>query len=78
MNLTEKQNAPTDYLNPSVEPVVQIYLRHNLLQGFGTGVNGRFIRVAEKNIQAAQETFRSQLLERCCQRFESVLGFSHR
>ncbi len=58
----EKQNAPTDYLNPSVEPVVQIYLRHNLLQGFGTGVNGRFIRVAQKNIQAAQETFRSQLL----------------
>jgi outer membrane protein TolC len=42
--------------------VVQIYLRHNLLQGFGTGVNGRFIRVAQKNIQAAQETFRSQLL----------------
>jgi outer membrane protein len=58
----EKQNAPTDYLNPSVEPVVQIYLRHNLLQGLGTGVNSRFIRVAEKNIQAAQETFRSQLL----------------
>jgi outer membrane protein TolC len=57
-----KQNAPSDYLNPSVAPVVQIYLRHNLLQGFGTGVNGRFISVAEKNIQAAQETFRSQLL----------------
>jgi outer membrane protein len=58
----EKQNAPTDYLNPSVAPVVQIYLRHNLLQGFGTGVNGRFISVAQKNVQAAQETFRSQLL----------------
>jgi outer membrane protein len=57
-----KQNAPSDFLNPSVEPVVQIYLRHNLLQGFGTGVNGRFIRVAEKNIQASNETFRSQLL----------------
>jgi outer membrane protein len=58
----EKQSAPSDILNPSVAPVVQIYLQHNLLQGFGTGVNGRFIRVAEKNIQAAQETFRSQLL----------------
>lgn len=57
-----KQNAPSDYLNPSVEPVVQIYLRHNLLQGFGTAVNGRFIRVAEKNVQASQATFRSQLL----------------
>ncbi|HTW63357.1 MAG TPA: TolC family protein [Bryobacteraceae bacterium] len=57
-----KQNAPTDYLNPSVYPIVQIYLRQNFLQGFGTGVNGRFISVAEKNVQAAQETFRSQLL----------------
>ncbi len=57
-----KENAATDLLNPSVAPVVQIYVRHNLLQGFGTGVNGRFIRVAQKNLQAAQETFRSQLL----------------
>src|SRR5580700_10216487 len=57
-----KENAATDLLNPSVAPVVQIYIRHNLLQGFGTGVNGRFIRVAQKNLQGAQETFRSQLL----------------
>ncbi len=57
-----KENAPSDFLNPSVAPVVNIYIRHNLLQGFGTGVNGRFIRVAQKNIQGAQETFRSQLL----------------
>src|SRR5580658_10098275 len=57
-----KQNSPGDYLNPSVAPVAQIYVRHDLLQGFGTGVNGRFIRVARINIQAAQETFRSQLL----------------
>lgn len=57
-----KQNAPTDILNPTVAPAVEIYLRHNFLQGFGTGVNSRFIRVAEKNIGAAQETFRSQLL----------------
>jgi len=56
------ENAATDLLNPSVAPVVQIYIRHNLLQGFGTGVNGRFIRVAQKNLQGAQETFRSQLL----------------
>jgi len=57
-----KENALTDLLNPSVAPVLQIYLRHNLLQGFGTGVNSRFIRVAQKNLQGAQETFRSQLL----------------
>ncbi len=57
-----KENAPSDYLNPAVLPVAQVYLSYNLLQGFGTGVNGRFIRVAEKNIPAAQETFRSHLL----------------
>ena len=57
-----KENAPSDVLNPSVAPVVQLYVLHQFLNGFGTGVNSRFIRVAEKNIGAARETFRSQLL----------------
>jgi outer membrane protein len=57
-----QENAPTNILNPSVAPVVQIFIRHNFLQGFGVGVNSRFIRVAEKQIGAASETFRSQLL----------------
>jgi len=57
-----KENALSDFLNPSVYPVVQIYASQNLLRGFGTGVNGRFIRVAQKNVRGAQETFRSQLL----------------
>ena len=57
-----KENTPTDILNPSVAPSVQIFVRHNFLQGFGTGVNSRFIRVAEMNVGLAQETFRSQLL----------------
>jgi outer membrane protein TolC len=57
-----KENTPTDILNPSVAPVIQIFVRHNFLQGFGIGVNSRFIHVAEKNIGLARETFRSQLL----------------
>jgi outer membrane protein len=57
-----KENTPTDILNPSVAPVVQVFIRHNFLQGFGVGVNNRFIRVAQKNVGLAQETFRSQLL----------------
>jgi outer membrane protein len=57
-----KQNAPTDILNPSVAPVAQIFVRQFLLNGFGTNVNSRFIRVAEKNVGLARETFRSQLL----------------
>ena len=57
-----KENAPTDVLNPSVAPVVQVLVRHQFLQGFGIAVNRRFITVAEKQIGAARETFRSQLL----------------
>jgi outer membrane protein len=57
-----KENTPTDILNPSVAPVVQVFIRQNFLQGFGVGVNSRFIRVAKNNINVAQETFRSQLL----------------
>ncbi len=57
-----KENAPSDVLNPSLIPVEQIYVLHQFLNGFGTGVNSRFIRVADKNIGAARETFRSQLL----------------
>ena len=57
-----KQNAPTNILNPTVFPTVQITVRHQFLQGFGIAVNRRFITVAEKQIGAARETFRSQLL----------------
>ena len=37
-------------------PVAQIYIRHNLLNSFGTNVNSRFIRVARKGTIAANET----------------------
>ena len=57
-----KENAPSNILNPSVFPVVQITVKHSLLQGFGVAVNRRFITVAEKQLGAARETFRSQLL----------------
>jgi outer membrane protein TolC len=56
------ENAPSDVLNPSVAPQLRLYIQHNLLQGFGVGVNSRFIRVAKKNLIASQSTFESQLL----------------
>jgi outer membrane protein len=58
-----KENAPTDYLNPAVGPYMDLYLRHNLLQGFGVKLNDRFIRIARLNTVASRETFRSQLLD---------------
>ncbi|HEX5432451.1 MAG TPA: TolC family protein, partial [Bryobacteraceae bacterium] len=56
------ENSPTDVLNPSFAPVVQFYLQHNLLGGFGTGVNSRFIHVAQNQVTASSQTFRSQLI----------------
>ena len=58
-----KENAPTDLLNPAVGPHMDLYLRHNLLRGFGVRLNNRFIRIAETNTVASRETFRSQLLD---------------
>ena len=58
-----QENTPTDQVNPSVAPRLYVNLQHNLLQGFGAGVNSRYIRVAKKNVIAAQDTFRSQLLD---------------
>jgi outer membrane protein TolC len=57
-----KENAPSDVLNPSAAPSVQLYIQHSLLRGFGLAVNSRFIRVARNNATAADFTFRSQLL----------------
>jgi len=56
------ENAPSDVLNPSVAPSVQLYIQHALARGFGVAVNSRFIRVAENGVRASQLTFRSQLL----------------
>lgn len=56
------QNALSNILNPSVAPVVGITIRHQFLQAFGVAVNRRTITVAEKQIGAARESFRSQLL----------------
>ena len=57
-----RENAPTNILNPSVAPVVQVYARHNFLQAFGVEVNSRFIRVAANNRNVAHEAFRSQMM----------------
>ncbi len=57
-----RENSPTNILNPSVAPLVQIYVRHNFLQAFGKEVNSRFIRVADNNRMIASETFRSQVM----------------
>jgi outer membrane protein len=59
------ENVPSDNLNPAVGPYMYVYVRHPLLQGFGTQLNNRFIRVAGINTTASRERFRSQLLDLC-------------
>jgi outer membrane protein TolC len=56
------EKAPSDVINPSVAPVVQIAVRHNFLNGFGINTNARYIHMAEKQIAGASVTFKSQLL----------------
>lgn len=58
-----KENAPSDALNPAYGPHADIYLRHNLLQGFGVKLNSRSIRISEMNIAGSKETFRSQVID---------------
>ncbi|HWD00549.1 MAG TPA: TolC family protein [Candidatus Sulfopaludibacter sp.] len=58
----DKENAPTNVLNPAVGPHMDVTVTHNLLRGFGAHLNDRFIRIAKLNVGGSIETFRSRLL----------------
>ena len=55
------ENSPGDLFNPAVGPHMDLYLQHNLLQGFGVGLNNRGIRIAQFNTTASREVFRLTL-----------------
>ncbi|HZL57688.1 MAG TPA: TolC family protein [Bryobacteraceae bacterium] len=57
----DKENVPSDLVNPAVGPYIDVYLRHSLLQGLGVRLNDRFIRIAKMNLTGARETFRLQV-----------------
>jgi outer membrane protein TolC len=56
-----RENAPTDFLNPSSAPSLSLSYRQNLLQGLGSAVNGRQIEVSRINLTTSDLTFRSQV-----------------
>ena len=56
-----KENALTDFLNPSVAPSLTFTYRQNLLQGLGFAVNGRQIEVSRINLASSDQSFRSQV-----------------
>lgn len=51
------ENAPTDILNPSSAPSLTLTVQHNLLQGFGSAVNGRTITVSRMNRDSSLASF---------------------
>jgi outer membrane protein TolC len=55
------ENAPSDFLNPSVAPTLTFSIQHNLLQGLGIAVNARSITVAKMNLRASDLNFRTQV-----------------
>jgi outer membrane protein len=55
------EDAPTDTLNPSSAPSLTVTLQHNLLRGFGIGVNARTIRVSQLNVKASEQNFKTQV-----------------
>ncbi|HWD98566.1 MAG TPA: hypothetical protein VG345_06005, partial [Bryobacteraceae bacterium] len=58
-----KENSPSDVLNPSVAPRLSLAVTQNLLQGFGTGVNTRFIRAAKLGGEASDEAFKGKAID---------------
>jgi outer membrane protein len=56
-----KENSPLDNYNPAVAPYMQLLANINVLQGRGTAVNSRQIKVAVNSKISAREQFRSQL-----------------
>jgi len=66
MTFTESylnENAPSDILNPSQAPRLSLSLTHNLLQGFGTAVNTRFIRAAKLGREASDEAYKAKVID---------------
>ena len=56
------ENAPTDLLNPSVDPNLSMSAQQNLLRGFGIAVNARTITVAKMNRGTSDLDFKTRVI----------------
>lgn len=56
------ENSPSDILNPSVAPVLQLQLQQPFLRGFGVAVNSRTIVAAKRTLESDPLTFRAQVI----------------
>ncbi len=55
-------NDPTNLLSPQISSNFQAKFTQNLLQGFGTLANTRFIRIAKNNREISDVAFRLQII----------------
>lgn len=61
-NTRETTNSPFQVYSPSLQTNFNAQVTQHLLQGFGPGMNGRFIIQAKNNRRIADSVFRQQLL----------------
>jgi outer membrane protein TolC len=56
------ENTPTDLLNPSDLPNLNLSFQHNLLSGFGVAVNARTININKIDIKISDLNFKSTVI----------------
>lgn len=56
------ENVSSDTPNPTYAPYISVSIQHNLLQGFGTAVNSRFITTAKATLKADDLTFKGEVI----------------
>ena len=61
-NNRQTSNSPNNSLNPQLYSNVQIILQQQLLAGFGTGPNLRFLRIARTNQKIGEIAFKAQII----------------
>src|SRR5439155_1954335 len=60
-NTNSISNNPRNDFNPSTSSALNFSITQHLLQGFGSAVNGRQIRIAKNNREVSDLTFKLQV-----------------
>lgn len=61
-NNRQTSNSPNNTLNPQLYSNLQIIIQQQLLAGFGTGPNLRFLRIARTNQKIGDIAFKAQII----------------
>lgn len=59
---SQRENAPTDTLDPAFGPYMRLFVQQPLLQNYGVKLNMRSIRIARNGLAMARESFRANLM----------------